>query len=427
MLEVQRVARASDHPALAGWHFERPVVGHEATNVLHVDGWVLGDREPVSCVELLRRGTVITRAADYPSPHLEADFPAHPHAASAGFRLSLSSLDLPVEWEVEVRATVGAEHVMLARLSGRRAPLATGLDPSIHPLVLTTLGRTGSIWVTYVLHHHPAVVAYRPFEFEAHVAAYWVEVLRTLASPTSSLTAIDPGPFRARPTWWLGKDWPHIAAMPHGNLEELFDREQIEALARFCHERIDAFAHALADFQGRPGAQYFVEKAPPDFVTRDLMLELYPGARDVVLVRDFRDLFCSMRAYAQRRGFFSQGREVVDSDEAYVSFLGEFARSLVEVSHRGAHVVRYEDAVREPEATFRGILEFAQLEASDATVHRMLSDAVDERPGMATHRTSESAEASIGRHRRELEPELRDLIEREVGPAMIELGYDLER
>ena len=39
------------------------------------------------------------------------------------------------------------------------------------------------------------------------------------------------------------------------------------------------------------------------------MRELYPAARELFLVRDFRDMIASMQAYNARKGFGDFGRE----------------------------------------------------------------------------------------------------------------------
>ena len=51
------------------------------------------------------------------------------------------------------------------------------------------------------------------------------------------------------------------------------------------------------------------------------MRELYPAARELFLVRDFRDMIASMRAYNARKGFGDFGRETAQSDAAWLADL----------------------------------------------------------------------------------------------------------
>ena len=48
------------------------------------------------------------------------------------------------------------------------------------------------------------------------------------------------------------------------------------------------------------------------------MWELYPDARELILVRDPRDMLASILAFNRRRGFDAFGREDVGTDQEYV-------------------------------------------------------------------------------------------------------------
>ena len=66
-----------------------------------------------------------------------------------------------------------------------------------------------------------------------------------------------------------------------------------------------------------------------------------------------------------------------------IDHLADRGRSLLIAWKRAAHpveLVRYEDLVREPEPTLRRVLDFADLDASRATVGRMLAAAHRETP-----------------------------------------------
>ncbi len=114
------------------------------------------------------------------------------------------------------------------------------------------------------------------------------------------------------------------------------------------------------------------------------MRELYPAARELFLVRDFRDMIASMRAYNARKGFGDFGRETAQSD---ATWLAELRRGVVALRdawrERGdtTSLVRYEDLVRDPDATLPPLLASLGLDAAPETVSRLIAAAATGRPG----------------------------------------------
>ena len=81
-----------------------------------------------------------------------------------------------------------------------------------------------------------------------------------------------------------------------------FGREYVERLATFCQRSIDDWYTTVAETQGQSGARYFAEKHLwPNYIPV-LMRELYPAAKEVFLVRDFRDMAHSIMAFDRKRG-----------------------------------------------------------------------------------------------------------------------------
>src|SRR5207248_557150 len=66
-----------------------------------------------------------------------------------------------------------------------------------------------------------------------------------------------------------------------------FGRQYVEDLAGFCQRSIEDFYLQIGTMQERRNPRYFAEKYIPTQLPR-IMWELYPKAREVFLVRDFR-------------------------------------------------------------------------------------------------------------------------------------------
>jgi hypothetical protein len=198
----------------------------------------------------------------------------------------------------------------------------------------------------------------------------------------------------------------------------------LAALAELCRGRIDAL-YRLAAESGGGRARYFAEKHT--LRSAALTSELYPHAREVFLVRDFRDMVTSILAFNRKRGVRGFGEGAADGAVDYVGRLGGWAQGLVRSYSRRAgraHVLRYEELVAEPRAALTGLLEYLGVDARNAAVARMLEALGTEMPELARHATSASPDASIGRWRSELDEDLRRACEQSFGEALATFGYE---
>ena len=156
---------------------------------------------------------------------------------------------------------------------------------------------------------------------------------------------------------------------------------------------------------------------------------LYSGQRELFLVRDFRDMFCSIAAYNEQRSHQYFNRNLASSDEDYVRhYLASDVRQLLDGWRSRsdyAHLVRYEDLVLNPHETLDGVLRYLGLESGDQIIWRMLNpELVDEEEQyMAEHRTTSMAARSVGRWRDELPIELVAVCDEVFGEAFEEFGY----
>jgi hypothetical protein len=200
--------------------------------------------------------------------------------------------------------------------------------------------------------------------------------------------------------------------------------DRVKLLAANCQAQIDAFygEHGGTDHN----VEYFVEKCSPWQVQLDLLDELYVKAKEIVLVRDFRDMFCSIRSYRKRgtSGFRRDGRE---TDAEYIaSRVRRFAEALLRrwrAREGRAKLLRYEDLVLEPKNTLTELAEYLELESAPETIDEVLDRASRHGVGADAHRTAPDPASSIGRWRRDLSPELVEVFADVLGPLLEEFGY----
>ena len=409
---------------------EEPVAGASSeTHQLLVRGWTIGKRQPIETVTAVADGQVLAIApVGLPTPESASRFgEAGPWAANAGFVLAFDTLGLGPDLEIRLRAMVGG--VPIARIGvvrGRRRLVVPGYEPRLRALLVTSIGRTGSTLLMRLLAAHPAVVAYRRHPYEARAAKYWLHLLKTLARP------VDPGGRAGQPNEFhldpvvAGNPFATAAFAAYPEAAAWAGDGYLDDVAAFCLRAIDGWYARVAGAQDQAAPVYWAEKSFPDEYAA-LARELYPHAKELVLVRDFRDMWASMRAYNERRGFGDFGRARAVSDEAWLAELSLGAIRLYETTQRrgsAARVVRYEDLVADPGGTLAGLLGYLDLDAAPATIEGMVNAAAAEIPELRAHRTSATVASSLGRWRRDLSPEQQAMAQAAFDDVLPAFGYD---
>jgi hypothetical protein len=395
---------------------------------VRVHGHVLAAAGPVKeIVAVVPRLVAATAVTGLPTPEVAARHPEVPGAATCGFTLLVNTLILGRNFEFHVRATLPDDsRVKVFTISGERRPLETEYTPRLQPLLVNSFGRTGTTLLMRMLSAHPGVVTYARPPYEARGGKYWLHVLKTLAAPTDARKRVGaPTEFHLEPLAAGGNPFYSAAFGAWPEVEAWSGATYVEELAAFCQRSIDGWYLATASAQGQAIAPlvYFAEKHFPDAYPQ-LMRELYPAARELFLVRDFRDMIASMLAYNVRKGIGDFGRALVESDEAWLNYLHQnFLVLRAAWRDRGepGSLVRYEDLVRDPASTLPPLLTLLGLDATPETVASLIAAA--DTPELRGHGTAGTPGASIGRWRHDLPPELLAAVEETLGDLLQEFGY----
>ncbi len=181
---------------------------------------------------------------------------------------------------------------------------------------------------------------------------------------------------------------------------------------------VDAFGSRYREVRGRAR---WAEKTPLNVLCFDWVLERFPEARLIHVVRDGRDVVCSMRQHPDRR--WVDGVEVRELRPQPVD---AYARRWVRdtqagIARRGDPrylEVRYEELVADPERVMRGLLEAL----GEPWVPEVL---VDRTPsgGKRAHAGSRITTGSVGRWRQDLTVDERRRVQAIGGTLLGELGY----
>jgi hypothetical protein len=347
-------------------------------------------------------------------------------AGTRTFQVEVNALRLPRQFVLNVFLVLeNDERVPMARIEGRRKPVASSFEPSVHPLMVTTLGRSGSTILVDVLNAHHAIAAYKPLTREPRAGTYWMDVLCALSDPAGYMQQVFPPP-QLGPTWWLGGDQPVPPTWADSDLQGWLGREYIERLAAICQSQLNAVYEQMA-LQGGKSAVYFAEKFAPGSVT-DLLWDLYPDAREVVLVRDFRDVVCSIIAFEKKRGHVGFGHRGGPAPLAQITHMVRSSALALLRSLRSrtpdVYLLRYEDLILSPRDTVAALLDYLHLDRGDSAIDDMLARLTKKLPKWEAHRTTTNASASVGRWEHDLDAESREHCNEALGPMLEAFGYE---
>lgn len=272
---------------------------------------------------------------------------------------------------------------------GRRADRFTGDPrPGFAPIVLGGCGRSGTTLLRMMLDSHP----------------------RICCGPESSVfrrRALDPEALADR----FGLARGDVRAIDEAAVSR---PAFIEAFAALCLQNA--------------GKARWAEKTPRNISRIGTIFHFFPEARFVHVLRDGRDVACSLRTHPRHE--VVDGRLVPLDTWKPLAGCARRWRDDIECSRPHwndprFHTLRYEDLVRDPGSVLRRLMAFLGEPWDDA----MLAHAGGSSSRDVT-RFAQNPEAigavnasSIGRWQRDLDAKDRDTFKRIAGPLLIELGY----
>jgi hypothetical protein len=401
---------------------------------IEVEGWVVGKKSAAVAVELVHEDVLMRKTPVKASrPDVVASFPGLSVPVQCGFWTAVGTLGLAPRFELRLDVEFeDGNRETLGMLRGNHQPAASGYEPQLRPLMVTSLGRTGTTWLIRLLSEHPKISTHRLYPHETRISAYWMQALKVLSEPCDHWSSAHPETFHENMSW-VGHN-PFYYSLPARSAETEADKRitewmstvQTARLTAFCQQRIDELYLQIANSQGETRPTYFVEKYPQAGHLAWMVWSLYANARELFLFRDFRDMLCSMLAFNAKRGFVAFGRRKDDSDLDFVLTLrNNISRIIQDWQMRSdrALLVRYEDLIREPGKVLDKILRYLDLDHEQAVVERMIEAASKGSSNLDGHRTVAEAGDSIGRWKRDLPPHLQAACQEVFGDLLGKLGY----
>lgn len=404
---------------------DAPVSGEqEEVMGLTLTGWVMMSKASPAVAIAVERDDVAFPAAmnatqawvtplNVPRPDVESHYREKQEALMPGFKMRISLLGMPREFVLLVKAVfMDGSCEPFVRIKVHRAIPPTSVQPNLSPLVLTGLGRTGTTWLMHLLSEHPDIVAYRQYPYETHISNYCSHIAQSFMDTSQFLRRDHQSDFHDS----LRRERSHLsvtANIQDPQVARCFEMVYYEQLAGFVCSLTDEFYKKIAANQGQTKARYFVEKYHPASIagddTTNIIKEFYPRTREILLVRDFRDLICSVLAFNRKRGFVDFERERFDDDEQYVVHIRKAAWLLLnhwKERQNEIHLLHYEDLVLKPQETLHAVFQYLDLDNSPDVLDGILKRATVNDSDLQYHRTTKSPNESIGRWKTDLSPKL---------------------
>jgi hypothetical protein len=305
-----------------------------------------------------------------------------------GFRYEFSP-PLPAALQLRVCVRFAATGAVL-----RDASKTLGEAP-LRPILVTAPGRSGTTFLMGRLAARPEICIAEALPYEVRLLAYWSTVFSTLTGAPNFERSVHPD--------FLEGDGYHAGSNPFAHESyassfrasapgsEYFERYVPEELADLCRKVITEYYLRLRDDYDKPTARYFAEKSNNLHAgSRAFSLSLFGHAKEIVIVRDPRDLLCSHMSYFQQN-FGQAFRDVSYSCQDLLRIRKE--------SRPGTMFVSYEKMILGQDGELARMGSFLGVPDLDR--------GNDEREAgdFKAHATSSSPAASIGRWQRQLSPE----------------------
>jgi hypothetical protein len=221
---------------------------------------------------------------------------------------------------------------------------------------------------------------------------------------------------RAIDTRWLA----HRFGFAHGEVQALDDaaasrQDFIERFARLC--------------MAKAGKARWAEKTPRNIARIGEIFRCFPEARFVHVLRDGRDVACSLRTHPRHK--VVDGRLVPLDTWKPIAGCARRWRDDIEGSRRfwgdpRFHTLRYEDLVLNPRPVLARLMDFLGEDWDEA----MLAHASADSPFRDATRFAQNPEAlgavttaSLSRWQRDLDERDKRIFKRIAGPLLVELGY----
>lgn len=428
------------HELVEGFSLDGPIVGTTAKVLdFTICGWILSSgKRPLVSIEISLDGFQLKRIPiNVPRPDVMEAMGRTNEPNTCGFDTRIGLVGLPDDTQIEVIAVFRGDapqqrvKVPVARIEAEKyAHLQAHVK--YQPLMLTSIGRSGTTWLMRLLSEHREILTSNFYPYEVKQSAYWMQMLKIMTDPADFAFSSHPDKFDVT-MCSIGHNpytYPHYLNS-YNNTEEFnryYSNEMVTLMRDFVVDRVDDFYSLVARSENKPAGKYYAEKFVPAHL-QSVYKDIYSAAKEIILVRDFRDVICSAKSFNEKRNSVSFGRELVSDDFEWVEHISSTGIKLMakalEERRDTAFLIKYENLITQPEKVLREVFEYLEIDASEHVVKAVIAGASAKNETMEAHRTTKNPADSIGRWRRDMSEDMQKLCAQEMGPMLALFGYDV--
>jgi len=428
-----------DRLLIRGLSINKPVCGIKKNELsIEISGWIVGTSHPVLSIELIsnhQRANILR--VHLPRQDVADHCPDFPFTERCGFNQRIGVLGLPSVFKLTLNAIIkrGDEQLQIpiAIIHGNWSIEVLASQITRQPLMVTGLARSGTTWMMHLLSEVPGIIVPAMYPYETRVAVYWMHTLKVLTDPADYSFSTVPDGFEIN-THTLGHNpYNHPSFIERfcepAEMKAWHGEKQILRYMEFCKENIDEYYNVVEISQKQHDSKYYAEKMLPSRM-QDLFYSAYEDAKEIILVRDFRDLICSAMAFNKRRNTSQFGRQYTDTDEQWIRNIGargvtKILRSINERKNK-ILLIRYEKLITSPHETLEIICQYLGLNVTESEIDSILTRSKLTTKSLSFHQTSGDPSKSIERWRDDMDDKTKRLCEDVMGDALVQLGYKVE-
>lgn len=264
------------------------------------------------------------------------------------------------------------------------------------PLLINAMGRSGTTLLMKRLSSHPEIIVAGAYPFEIKMMTYYGFAFRTLVSEGDRQRSTHPDQM----AWPANRFFIGFNPYNHPSHEDVVAETGV--VADFFSGTApkvfgESFRHLTTDYyervrisQKKVRMRYIAEKIVLNETARMAPRLFFGDAREIVLIRDPRDLVCSFESFWKFGG-----------DDAITSIAHslEAIKRIQQENKSDTIIVKFEDLILAHQETLAKIFKFLELDGAISILP------AEEESMFRIHGTSSSPEASIGRWKTDLNPD----------------------
>lgn len=388
-----------------GIHLDAPEVGvYDDVFTLKISGWCVPRTVPPDAILIQHEDNVLATGELFPRHDVAAALQSAEYALFSGFSINLSVLGLPSRGMIKVVAKLSSGIRRIICFLEYELVMDILNDPArLRPLLVHSVGRSGSTLAMQLLQKHSQISIHDRYPFETQFAQYNLHAMRVIANCPSTHEQSAISEHVLSPTV-VGFNYSFGY---YEDLNDLFN--EVYAPAEIIHrfDQIERF-YRYRSASEQKDATYYAEKTGENPYI-DAICDKITASRNIYLLRDPRDIMCSIISFNLKRNYRSFGANSVSSFAEHAMLINAALEALLAsfVRNRSKSLlIKYEDLLGSPEDTISQIFEFLALETDDVTRKEALR--LFEAPVAFDHATTLTPQQSVHRWTQDLDKRQQD-------------------